>query len=359
MQTGNSQRWVIVVLVLMIAVAVGFIAFATKDLWAPSSTDNTAYNASDGQSDGAANGQFPNRGQYTGDDNAADASGSKRGAARAAQSGTVSATVNSSAITTTTANSAPLASAPALTPSVATNNPSAPANNQTAAAPVAKNTAPASSYVMLTGTLGLMDSAITSQPAVVGASGARLLDAPNGKLVASLTTGTLLEAVAGSADQSWVKVQGYGQGGGQSGWIAASQLLLADPTSLPVVNDNSSAPVTTPVTTTAPANLLVQAAPTSNNAAAQVPAAQATGAPTTGVQATVNSGSSRLHIRSGPSTGDAIIGTANSGEQYTVTGRNSDNSWLQINTNGSENGWVSAAYVTVTGEIDSLPIVGS
>lgn len=404
MQTRKQKSWAIAILVVMVALAVGFTAYVTKDQWDPSATDSTAYDSSGGQSYGGGNNQSygsgntqaapADNGQAAATDNgqaATDGNGQGSGAGQSglsrrgnrangaannesaapAQSDSVSSTVaagsnapagdNSSSAPAQAAAGQSIASAPAIT-HTATITDIAAANVLTA------GSSPTSNYV-LTGVVDTPAGAITTQPAVVGASGALLLDAPNGKLVASLATGTLLDAVAGSADQTWVKVQGGADPNQNNGWVAASQLLLADVTTLPVVNTATG----NPVTGTVPANLLVpagnQVAATQGNAAtqtaAQAPAAQTAGGQTSGqtpaVQATINSGASSLHVRSAPGTNAAIIASANNGQQYTVVARNSDNSWLEINTNISNvaYGWVSAAYVTVTGDLNSLPVAGS
>ncbi|MBX3012034.1 MAG: SH3 domain-containing protein [Caldilineaceae bacterium] len=55
-----------------------------------------------------------------------------------------------------------------------------------------------------------------------------------------------------------------------------------------------------------------------------------------------------LNIRSGPSTNDQIVRTANQGEQFTVAARSADGSWVQIATNGQPVGWVTTEFVTIS-----------
>jgi uncharacterized protein YraI len=52
-----------------------------------------------------------------------------------------------------------------------------------------------------------------------------------------------------------------------------------------------------------------------------------------------------MNVRGGPGTNYNIIGAANPGERYPVTGKNNDGSWWQINYNGQP-GWVFGELVT-------------
>ncbi len=54
---------------------------------------------------------------------------------------------------------------------------------------------------------------------------------------------------------------------------------------------------------------------------------------------------SNMNVREGPSTAYNILGLANQGTRYAVTGRNNDASWYQIDFNG-RSGWVFANLVT-------------
>ncbi len=77
------------------------------------------------------------------------------------------------------------------------------------------------------------------------------------------------------------------------------------------------------------------------------------GAPT-GVTATVNI--SVLNFRRAPSLTAEVLAKLNRGETYPVTGRTADNAWAQLTVNGVS-GWVSAQYVTFTGDFNSVPVV--
>lgn len=65
-----------------------------------------------------------------------------------------------------------------------------------------------------------------------------------------------------------------------------------------------------------------------------------------------------LNIRQGPSRTMALLGKLPKGTTVTVVGRNDDNSWLQIQIpEKSELGWVSAEFVTINGDVNTLPVV--
>lgn len=95
----------------------------------------------------------------------------------------------------------------------------------------------------------------------------------------------------------------------------------------------------------AEATATAQAATNPQPAATDTPVAEA--APTdTPVPAeasvTVNSA---MNVRGGPGTNYNVIGSANAGQRFTVTGKNPAGDWWQINFNGQA-GWVFAQLVT-------------
>jgi len=103
-----------------------------------------------------------------------------------------------------------------------------------------------------------------------------------------------------------------------------------------------------------------EATPTPQPAAEQPANQQPTVAPTAGSEsspaaeeaaveiAVINT--DLLNIRGGPSTGDAIVRTANQGERFTVASRSQDGAWVQIAQNGQPVGWVSSEFVTISTE---------
>jgi len=66
----------------------------------------------------------------------------------------------------------------------------------------------------------------------------------------------------------------------------------------------------------------------------------------------------QLNIRSGPGTNFNSIGILNANDVVSLTGKNRDGAWLQIEFAGGPNGrgWVSTAFVR-TDALDTLPIV--
>ena len=54
---------------------------------------------------------------------------------------------------------------------------------------------------------------------------------------------------------------------------------------------------------------------------------------------------SAMNVRGGPGTNYNVIGSANAGQRFTVTGKNAAGDWWQINFNGQA-GWVFGQLVT-------------
>ncbi|MBI4671438.1 MAG: SH3 domain-containing protein [Chloroflexi bacterium] len=64
-----------------------------------------------------------------------------------------------------------------------------------------------------------------------------------------------------------------------------------------------------------------------------------------------------LNIRQGPARTTPSLGKLQKGQSVTVVGRNGDASWLQIQIpDKTDLGWVSAEFVTVNGDVNSLPV---
>jgi uncharacterized protein YraI len=66
----------------------------------------------------------------------------------------------------------------------------------------------------------------------------------------------------------------------------------------------------------------------------------------------------QINIRSGPGTGFNSLGTLNAGDVVTLTGKDANGAWLQIEFGAGPEGkgWVNAAFVQA-GEVQALPIV--
>ncbi len=63
-----------------------------------------------------------------------------------------------------------------------------------------------------------------------------------------------------------------------------------------------------------------------------------------------------LNVRDGPGSSYKVLGVAKSGERYTITGRNSNSTWWQIDFNG-RSGWISGGYVRVLSPDIAVPII--
>ncbi len=55
----------------------------------------------------------------------------------------------------------------------------------------------------------------------------------------------------------------------------------------------------------------------------------------------------QVNVRSEPNTSGTIVATVNTGQKYTLIGRNQDNTWLQVGENGKEIGWIFGEFATV------------
>lgn len=64
----------------------------------------------------------------------------------------------------------------------------------------------------------------------------------------------------------------------------------------------------------------------------------------------------RVNVRSGPSTDDPRMGYLNPGDTADILGRADDREWLLIDFEGQP-GWVAYFVVSVTGELDSIPLI--
>ncbi|HXF60373.1 MAG TPA: hypothetical protein VNK95_02075, partial [Caldilineaceae bacterium] len=184
----------------------------------------------------------------------------------------------------------------------------------------------------------------TGQLAIARATGALLLDAPDGAPLHQLEPGALVLLFARTADNGWVQAQ-RAHDPAQNGWIATSQLYLSNLAALPAMG---------------------VAAPAAGNegAAASEANTPATESIARRLQVTVASDGDRLNIRSGPGISYPVIAKALDEESYTALGRNAKGDWLQIDTTAGNAalyevaaGWVAVEFVTTTGQIDTLPVV--
>ena len=76
-----------------------------------------------------------------------------------------------------------------------------------------------------------------------------------------------------------------------------------------------------------------------------------------GVEApTVTISTTSLRVRTEPSDDSEQVASAKEGESFPVTGISSDGEWIQIAIEGGPDGkgWVSAEFVTLTGDITDI-----
>jgi hypothetical protein len=114
-------------------------------------------------------------------------------------------------------------------------------------------------------------------------------------------------------------------------------------------------------TATATEVAIVEASPTEAIAPTDTVPATATRVPTTPAPRVVTvTTTDNVRVRSGPGTKFGVLATMANGTTLTAVGRNADSSWLQIQQPGKTDlGWVTADFVTVSGDVNSLPVVES
>jgi uncharacterized protein YraI len=119
--------------------------------------------------------------------------------------------------------------------------------------------------------------------------------------------------------------------------LTATREQPATATTVPTaVPTNTSTPA--PTATTAPTDI-----PT------RVPSATPTMAPSVIVDKVVN-------LRAGPGTNYALVGTTKVGDQYNISGRNQDGSWLEVCCINNKPAWVAKSVVTVGGDIAGITV---
>jgi uncharacterized protein YraI len=158
-------------------------------------------------------------------------------------------------------------------------------------------------------------------------------------VVGEVPAGTTVPVIARVPDNSWVFIE-YN---GTTGWIAAWLTTIT--------GDLDSVPMTAGADMPGSAPDVPPEAPPPDEAppAEEPPADQP---PPAGVTATSDS---NLNIREGPGTDFAKVGTLTAGVPAPVQGRTSDNNWVFIVHEGTS-GWVAAWLVTITGDLNSVPV---
>lgn len=69
-----------------------------------------------------------------------------------------------------------------------------------------------------------------------------------------------------------------------------------------------------------------------------------------------------LSVRTGPYLGATLITVARPGTAYPVSGKNNDEglyTWYLITTPEGRTGWASGRYLSITGDVNAIPVVGS
>jgi uncharacterized protein YraI len=187
--------------------------------------------------------------------------------------------------------------------------------------------------------------------AVVRGGGAALYDQPNGTATSQLSTGTALTAWGRTADGQWLVVAASS---GASGWVQTANVVVFNAEELPVLDATTGLPAAPASETSGEAATAV--APVST---AEAPAESA--APATdpnAITASVTVTDARLNIRSGPGTDFAVLGKAEAGSVFEVSGRNAEATWIELVTPdlGDGFGWVSADFVSLSHPILSIPV---
>ncbi len=213
--------------------------------------------------------------------------------------------------------------------------------------------------------------------AVVRSNGAVLRSEPaEGETLATLATGLALTAIGRTADGNAILARTTD---GTTGWVDVSAVVIfnvnnllvrdaAEPVATTGITETVSTEDSSAITNTVVGTDTVAAAtdvvqPTVANTATAVPTPTqalrptpvADGRPTAQVAMT----GSRLNIRSGPGTTFAIVAKALPREIFVAIGRNSDNSWVQLEVPdiADGTGWVAATFVVVSDPIVNLPVV--
>lgn len=118
-------------------------------------------------------------------------------------------------------------------------------------------------------------------------------------------------------------------------------------------------PPATPAAPTAAASTteLAAATPTPQPTATAVPSATPTATPE--VTARVVEAVPSLRLRAEPGTAGQILALLKPRTLMTAIGRTADNRWLQVETVDDQAGWVSAAYLDVTGDLERLEVTAT
>ena len=176
---------------------------------------------------------------------------------------------------------------------------------------------------------------------------------PGGAVLATLPPGTTLTVTGKSEDGAWLAAY---TDDGQAGWVAASQVrLFGDEETLVAVTESQSPSLV--ATLVAEARLPVGPIPVTPLAPEEPTPGAATSTPPPGsVPATVQA--QGINVRAGPGTDFPVVGGLGQGAQVRVLGRNEAGDWLQIQLPGGGRGWVFAPLLSLSGDVEALPVAG-
>ena len=68
--------------------------------------------------------------------------------------------------------------------------------------------------------------------------------------------------------------------------------------------------------------------------------------------------SSTINVRAGPGVDFPVVGQVQAGQQVTITAKNGDATWWQVNL-GTQAGWVAASVVSTSGPVDQVPLASN
>ena len=196
--------------------------------------------------------------------------------------------------------------------------------------PASGGTAPAVTPVPATSTLPATAVPLPSptvlpppQPTVIPVDGAtstqvnvRAEPSTAGAVLGIIPADTRVEITGKDPGESWWQIN-YPQGIDGKGWVTAQYVVAANPEQIPVIGG----------------------------------AASVEEGPFAVVQ-------QQLNVRSGPGTGFNSLGTLNPQDVATLTGKDANGAWLQINFQAGPEGkgWINAAFVQAQGA-ENLPII--
>ncbi|MEM7132990.1 MAG: SH3 domain-containing protein [Chloroflexota bacterium] len=221
----------------------------------------------------------------------------------------------------------------------------------------------------------------TSVVAVVGTDDVHLLNPDDGNVLETIQSGTPLKITKQSEDGEWF----FANIGDLAGWVEAEAVLAFGTGNLPtepLTISIEEISVVAPPTSDEASDGAQQTAGTDESLSVAIDNAPIQFASTAGtdsnpatlvqtdvsevdvveadvteaVVGTVTLVDSRLNVRSAPTTSSTIVAKAYPDEEFIVQAQDETGDWLQIVLAENTFGWVSAAYVELSGLLEALPI---